>query len=169
MARRVDIFQRSKALTKSFELNIDKWNTIDAEILEFVSSGWQSVKYLDDEGTGLNTGISTVPNDCGGVYLFLLKPDLVPSLHRYIMYIGRARRKENYGLRQRCRTYINDERPLVADMMEQWGKDLYLYFLPINKEDDFIDRVERELLRVIIPPCNSDIPDHYTMPSTSMF
>lgn len=169
MARRVDIFQRSKALTLPFELNIDKWATMNEEIFNFVSSGWQSIKYLNDEGTGLNTEISTVPDDCGGVYLFLLKPDLIPSLHRYIMYIGRARRKDSYSLRERCRTYINDERPLVADMMEQWGKKLYLYFLPINESDDFIDKVERELIRVIIPPCNTNIPDHYTMPSTPLF
>ena len=54
-------------------------------------------------------------------------------------------------------------------MMSCWGKELYLFYLPIHDTDDFIERVERELIRVIIPPCNSDIPDHYTLPEEDMF
>lgn len=169
MAQSVDIFQKSKLLTLAFELNIDKWDTMSETVKAAVSSGWQSIKYLNEEGTGVNSEIAQIPNDCGGIYIFLLKPDKIPQLHRYIMYIGRARRASNFSLRQRCARYINDSRPKVADMMSCWGKELYLFYLPINDSDDFIDQVERELIRVIIPPCNSDIPDHYTLPDEKMF
>lgn len=54
-------------------------------------------------------------------------------------------------------------------MISRWGRGLYLYYLPINGTDDFIDKVERELLRVIIPPMNSQIPDHYTLPEQNLF
>ena len=80
-----------------------------------------------------------------------------------------ARRASNFSLRQRCAQYINDSRPKVADMMSCWGKELYLFYLPIKDSDDFIDQVERELIRVIIPPCNSNIPDHYILPEEKMF
>lgn len=54
-------------------------------------------------------------------------------------------------------------------MMSCWGKELYLFYLPIKDSDDFIDQVERELIRVIIPPCNSNIPDHYILPEEKCF
>jgi hypothetical protein len=54
-------------------------------------------------------------------------------------------------------------------MINRWGKELYLYYLPINKNDEFIDKVERELLRIIIPPCNTQIPDHYVLPDEDLF
>lgn len=169
MAQSVDIFRRSKLLTIPFELNIDKWDTLSETVRTAVSSGWQCIKYLNEDGTGVNPEISQVPNDCGGIYVFLLNPNKIPQLHRYIMYIGRARRASSFSLRQRCAQYINDTRPKVADMMSCWGKELYLYYLPINDTDAFITQVERELIRVIIPPCNSDIPDHYTLPEKDMF
>lgn len=108
MAQSVDIFQKSKLLTLAFELNIDKWDTMSETVKAAVSSGWQSIKYLNEEGTGVNSEIAQIPNDCGGIYIFLLKPDKIPQLHRYIMYIGRARRASNFSLRQRCARYIND-------------------------------------------------------------
>ena len=64
---------------------------------------------------------------------------------------------------------ISDTRPKVRRMIKRWGKELYLFYLPINDTDDFIDQVERELLRVVIPPCNSNIPDHYTLPGQNLF
>lgn len=156
-------------ISTKFGLNIDKWDTMKETVKAAISSGWQSIKYLNEEGTGVNPEIKQIPNDCGGIYVFLLKPDKIPQLHRYIMYIGRARRASNFSLRQRCAQYINDSRPKVADMMSCWGKELYLFYLPIKDSDDFIDQVERELIRVIIPPCNSNIPDHYILPEEKMF
>ena len=44
-------------------------------------------------------------------------------------------------------------------MREIWGKDLFIKYLPLN-DDTIIEKVERELLRVIIPPCNTQIPDY---------
>lgn len=169
MTPSVDIFQRSKLLTLEFELNIDKWATMDEVVKNVVASGWRSMKYLNDEGTAVNSEIAQIPNDCGGIYIFLLNPDKISQLHRYIMYIGRARRASKFSLRQRCARYINDTRPKVANMMSCWGKELYLYYLPIADNDDFIDQVERELIRVIIPPCNSEIPDHYTLSAEKLF
>ena len=169
MAQIVDIFERSLLFQQTFELDVDKWATMDDEIKTVVSSGWRSIKYLNDDCTAINDDIRNVPDDCGGIYVFLLKPDKIPNMHRYIMYIGRARRGANYSLRKRCQTYISDTRPKVARMIERWGKQLYLFFLPIYGTDEFIEKVERELIRVIIPPCNTQIPDHYVLPEEDLF
>ena len=55
-------------------------------------------------------------------------------------------------------------------MREMWGKDLYFYYLPI-RDDRIVEKVENELIRVIIPPCNSQIPDQYVqiMPDQDAF
>lgn len=169
MLQEVDIFERPLLFKLEFELDIEKWATINDEIKSFVSSGWSCIKYLNNEGTAINNDIRNLPNDCGGIYMFLLKPDKIPNMHRYIMYIGRAHRATNFSLRKRCVEYISDTRPKVARMMHRWGKELYLFYLPIDKTDDFIDKVERELLRVIIPPCNTQIPDYYVMPDEDLF
>lgn len=169
MEQSVDIFERPILYKLEFDLDIEKWASIDDEIKTLVSSGWNSIKYLNDDGTAINDDIRSVPDDCGGIYLFLVKPDKIPQMHRYIMYIGRAHRATNFSLRKRCVKYISDTRPKVARMMHRWGKDLYLFYLPINNTDDYIDKVESELLRVIIPPCNTRIPGYYVMPDEDMF
>lgn len=170
MSNLVDMCKRERELTIPIQLNIDKWSTIDSEVKDAISEGWLNIKFLNEEGSGINEKITEVPDDVGGIYVFLLKPDLIPDIHRYVMYIGRARRKSDFSLRKRCKEYINDTRPLVAYMREIWGRDLYFYYLPLG-DDKLIEKVERELLRVIFPPCNAQIPDRYVtvMPNESAF
>ena len=140
----VDIFCRNKVLTLSFELNIDQWESMDEEVKDIVSGEWENIKFLNDEGNALNEAVATVPDDVGGIYIFVLRPDLIPGLHLYIMYI--------------------------AMMREIWGKELYFYYLPI-KDDLLIEKVERELNRVIKAPCNTQYPDEYirVLPSQKAF
>ena len=68
-----------------------------------------------------------------------------------------------------CRTYFKDSRPAVANMIEQWGKELFLFYLPVEDTDEFIEKIEQELIRVIIPPCNTQIPYHYTEKTNPLF
>ncbi len=166
----VDIFCRNKVLTLSFELNIDQWESMDEEVKDIVSGEWENIKFLNDEGNALNEAVATVPDDVGGIYIFVLRPDLIPGLHLYIMYIGRARRGKGFSLRKRCKSYMRDTRPKVAMMRELWGKALYFYYLPI-KDDLLIEKVERELNRVIKAPCNTQYPDEYirVLPSQKAF
>ena len=125
MADIVDIVLRKKVLTLPFELNIDKWDTMDEEVKSIVSGEWKSVKFMNAEGSALNEAISTVPDNVGGIYIFVLRPELIPNLHLYIMYIGRAKRGKDFSLRKRSRSYMRDTRPLVATMIGLWGKLLY--------------------------------------------
>lgn len=86
------------------------------------------------------------------------------------MYIGRVRKKQGFSLQRRCKEYLTDNRVKIAYMREMWGEELYFYYFPLE-DDALIERVERELIRVIIPPCNTQIPDQYIsyLPSTSAF
>ena len=65
---------------------------------------------------------------------------------------------------------MKDTRPKVAAMRELWGKALYFYYLPID-DDLLIEKVERELNRVIKAPCNTQYPDEYVtvLPSQKAF
>lgn len=166
----VDMCRREKELTLDFQLNIDKWETCDPNVKQIVSGPWKNIKFLNMDGTGINEDIDKVPNDKGGVYLFVLKPNIIPNIHIYLMYIGRARKQRNFSLQKRCRSYLWDNRVNIAYMREMWGKELYFYYLELD-DDDIIKKVERELIRVIIPPCNSAIPDQYVsyMPETAAF
>lgn len=165
----VDMCKREKELTLNIVLNIDKWKTIDPEIKTIVSEHWDYIKFLNEDGT-INDEIDKVPNDKGGIYIFLLKPEIIPEMHMYIMYIGRVRKKKGFNLRKRCKSYVTDDRVKIAYMREMWGDELYFYYMPLD-DDALIERVERELIRVIIPPCNSQIADQYIsyMPGTSAF
>ena len=65
---------------------------------------------------------------------------------------------------------MSDNRVKIAYMRELWGEELYFYYYPLD-DDELIERVERELIRVIVPPCNSQIPDQYInyLPATNAF
>ena len=128
------IRNREKILTKEFILHVDKWDSMDEDIKRIVSRKWSNIKYLNDDGE-LSSEISKLPDDKGGIYIFLLSPDLINGLHRYIMYVGRARRQADFSLQKRCRHYIRDTRPLIAEMVGNWGKYLYLYYLPLVVEE----------------------------------
>lgn len=154
----IDVCTWHKIFQWEFELNIAKWNTLDNEIRKILLNKWEVVKFLNDDGTELNSEMDTIPNDRGGIYIFLAKPEIVPVAHQYIMYIGRARKQKEFNLRKRCKTYFKDTRPEIARLREILGESLYIMYLPLD-DDQVIEEVERELLRVIIPPCNSKIPD----------
>ncbi len=155
----VDMCIRHKIYKLEFELDLEKWNDIDPKIEAVVQGNWESVKFLNDQGDALNQDMDNIPDNQGGIYMFLLKPNIIPNKHIYILYIGRARRKMEYSLRKRCKTYLTDSRQMIAYMREVWGRDLYIDYLPLN-DDELIEQVERELLRVIIPPCNTQIPEY---------
>ena len=41
-------------------------------------------------------------------------------------------------------------------MREMWGKKLYIRYLPLS-DNNTIEKLEEELIRVIIPPFNEEI------------
>lgn len=166
----LDMCERHKLLKWEFELDPDKWDSLDPSVRSvIVGGGWKSIKYFQDDGRTLSTSINELPDDSGGIYVFFVRPELIPDIHLYVMYIGRARRKNNtYSLQKRCRDYATDTRPKISTMRKYYGKFLYLAYLPLA-DDTLITKVEKELIRVVIPPCNADIYDYNVLPAVSAF
>jgi hypothetical protein len=139
-----------------FMLNPTLWESFDSSILRIISipQNWSEVKLLSSDGEK-NPQLSTLPNDKGGIYLFLVKSNILPESCLYLMYVGRA----HASLRERCSRYPTEKRrPKIKRMIEQWGPYLYIRYLPLE-DIETIDSAERELINKILPPCNDEIPD----------
>lgn len=164
MGKEIDIIGNSIAESKiHFVLNTALWESFDASIKSTLHSisAWSEVKFLDENGN-LNNSIMSLPNNAGGIYLFVAKPNLIPDSHYYLLYVGRAHSTATQNLRKRCREYIKElnenKRPKIHRMLSGWGEYLYIRYLPLNDNNE-IDRIEAELINKILPPFNDQIPD----------
>ena len=144
-----------------FMLNTSLWDSFDSAVLKIISppQSWIEVKFLSPDGTR-NPQLSTIPDDKGGIYLFLAKPNILPESCLYLLYVGRAHISSEQNLRKRCSRYVTGERnrPKIKRMIEQWGQYLYIRYLPLD-ENATIDAIEDELINKILPPCNDTIPN----------
>ncbi len=73
----------------TFVLNPDEiWTTFNSKFKEITEKGdWHEVKFLNDDASDLNNDIKNVPNNCGGIYIFILKGNIIPNSHIYIFCI----------------------------------------------------------------------------------
>ena len=118
----VDMCSEIQTHNLTFVLNPDgAWTTFNEKYKEITEKGdWCEVKFLNDDESALNDDIKKIPIDCGGIYIFILKGDIIPQSHVYIMYIGRAQNTQNQNLRKRVSHYINDNRPKIIKMIKTW-------------------------------------------------
>ena len=147
------------------------WETFPAHIQRLISEGhWIEYKYFIENTSELNPEINRIPNDCGGIYSFIIKPDIIHERHLYIAYIGRARCTDHQNLRKRVKEYCSDNRLKIQILREYWGPFLYVRFLTLRGENnDTIDEVEKELNKAILPPFNDQYPDVYNQPMRAAF
>jgi hypothetical protein len=108
------------------------------------------------------TNTSTIPDDCSGVYSFIVKPGIAnhPGCS-YLLYIGKV---EKQNFRARYRQYlrekaegINSRRPHITDMLLKWDGFLSFCYAPVASETS-IENIENELLAAYLPPANKDFP-----------
>lgn len=154
----IDVIENSLKDSKyHFIINPILWEAIAPDVRETINVDWQEIKFYKDDKKP-NEMINVLPNDKGGIYVFVVKPNIIPDTHLYVMYIGRARHTASQNLRKRCKEYYNESRPKVKRLLRHWWKYLYIRYLPLE-DNDLIDRIEKELINAIIPPCNDRIPD----------
>lgn len=159
---RVDLTDAVRIRKITFVLNpTDEWNRFPEELKDIVNRPWKEIKYFI--GDVLNPEINSVPNNCGGIYLFCIKPNVIPDVHQYLAYIGRAQNTPYQNLRKRVREYAKEEeRPNIYDLKRHWGSYLYLRYLPMpNEDNECISRLEEELIKTVLPPFNDRYPKVY--------
>jgi hypothetical protein len=134
------------------------------KLFHYVCQGWSDIKYLNDSCDGFNEQIDTIPSDKGGIYVFYIKGSILSDIHNYIVYIGRAQHTKNQNLKKRCKEYwqkfFNKTEPRIKidKMMNLYGEQLYIKFLPLDLDNEIIKELEKELVKAIRPPFNDDIP-----------
>lgn len=122
-----------------------------------IEENWsEEIKYLD-KGK-LSKQIKSLPTDVGGIYMFYLKGHNLPFAEHYILYIGRAQYTQTENINRRARHYIHDDRELIKLMFDLWNDQLYYRYYP-DTDNNAINRNEVCLIRAIVPPFNTTIPN----------
>lgn len=139
------------------------WDRFDFKNCDISFSNWSSIKYLNGTVDDFDPLINTIPNDCGGLYLFYIKCGVINEMTVFPFYIGRAQFTDGQNLRKRVKEYYqkyfrNNERPKITRMFKYWSADLYLAYLPINNNIEIID-LEKQLINYLLLPMNDEIPD----------
>lgn len=104
-----------------------------------------------------------IPNDCGGIYVYVIVSPIIPNGGNYLMYIGKATKTESENLRARVRTYKKQfgekyNRPKLHNMFTKWGEYVYVYYLPMKSSAADIKEIEDRLIAAYgRPPCNKEI------------
>ena len=78
------------------------WESFNRATFAFVNDDtqWNDIKYMNSDGT-LSNAVSLVDNTKGGIYVFYINPDIIPGIHKGIMYIGRAQVTVQQNIRKK--------------------------------------------------------------------
>ena len=147
----------------------EKWDNL----IDLKFSNWNVIKYLDNDGSGLNTAIEEVPNDKGGLYMFFANCQTISGITEFPFYIGRAQLTKGQNLRKRVREYFTKyaregERPKITTMFKYWSNELFLAYIEIEENEVIID-LEKKLINSLLLPMNDEIPDLETKQAKKAF
>ena len=143
----------------------NKWNEFPDNLKPLICENkWsQYIKYLDNTGK-ISDEIKHLPNNQGGIYLFYIQGQPIPSFEMFLVYIGRALyTNKGENINKRVRHYYtesknNRSRPKIKRLFKYWKDFLYIKYLP-SDDNEFIKAGESSLIRAILPPFNDEIPD----------
>ena len=91
----VDVVNWEDSFRKSivrFTLNPNLWNDLSPDVKEIVEKDWYEVKFYTP-GKKPNPQLTSIPSHIGGIYTFIVKPNIIPNSHLYLMYIVRAKKR----------------------------------------------------------------------------
>ena len=157
------IGEQIKLHTFGFRLYPKLWIDFDIEEELMQALDWKETKFLNDEGTDFSDDIKNLPTNFGGIYIFIIKSNVLKEVSEYLAYIGRAQLTENHNLRVRCKRYLTQyinekERPKITTLMNYFKDHLYLKYTKVDN-NDLIVRLEAELINSLLPPFNDEIPN----------
>jgi len=165
--------EQIKLHTVDFKLYPKLWKdfSIEDEILEALE--WRETKFLNDEGTDFSDEVKNLPNDSGGIYIFIIKSNVLKGISEYLAYIGRAQFTENHNLRIRCKRYLSQylnekERPKITTLMNYYKNHIFLRYTKVS-DNDLIVRLEAELINSLLPPFNDEVPNKIVRQAINAF
>ena len=134
----------------TFILSPELWKKFDLEGINVDYSKWERVKMMN-ANKELSDETNRIPNDCGGIYVYVIVSPIIPNGGNYLMYIGKATKTENENLRARVRTYKKQigekfNRSKLHTMFTKWGEYVYVYYLPMKSSADYIKEIEDTLI-----------------------
>lgn len=158
-----ELGEKIKTHTFDFKLYPDLWFEFKIDQAVMNDLEWNEIKFLNNSGNDYSNDVKNMPNDMGGIYIFMIKSNVLPGVSEYLAYIGRAQLTENHSLRVRCKKYFREylkdkERPKVTTMIHYFKNHLYLRYAEVNDNATIVD-LEAELINAILPPFNDLIPE----------
>lgn len=153
--------QEVKDNTFKFSLVPNRWDEYQ-NFLSITEKDWDECKYFDETGK-ISEEVRNIPNDKGGIYLYIVKPPVPIKYMPMIMYVGRAHNNgKSQNLRKRVSNYAREAndwyrgRKSVRFLFSKYAKYLHVMYIALEKNAD-IDRLEKELITAIVPACNKDL------------
>lgn len=133
----------------TFILSPELWEKFNLEGINVDYSKWARVKMMDADKE-LSDETNRIPNDCGGIYVYVIVSPIIPNGGNYLMYIGKATKTESENLRARVRTYKKQfgekyNRSKLHTMFTKWGEYVYVYYLPMKSSAADIKEIEDSL------------------------
>ena len=138
------------------------WKEFDHSLIDLSVIQWKEIKFLNEDGDDLNPLVKSITEEKGGIYLFMIKSNVLVGISEYLVYIGRAQKTDTHNLRVRLRKYYYEYfgkygRPKVTRMINKWGPYLYLKYFELE-DNDLVVMLEAELINSVLPPFNDEIP-----------
>lgn len=155
--------EQIKLHTFEFKLCPQLWSEFNVEDNIINALEWNETKFLNDDGNDFSDEVKNLPNDSGGIYIFIIRCHVLKEISEYLAYIGRAQFTESHNLRVRCKRYLTQylnekERPKITTLINYYKDHLFLRYTKVP-DNDLIVRLEAELINSILPPFNDEIPD----------
>jgi hypothetical protein len=153
----------SKIYECTYYLDPNRWRAIPDSIRDIIhKQKWSElIKYLDSDGN-LSEELNELPENEGGIYMFFIQGHTLPEFELYPAYIGRALNTDNQNIQKRIKCYLHEsqmnKRPKIVQLFESWKDYLYIRYFHTS-DNDLIEMEEKVLIRSILPPFNSEIPD----------
>jgi hypothetical protein len=153
-----DLGEELKLRKVGFFMHPDLWDKHKPVHLKAIRSNWTKIKYLNDAGDDFHNDVDNIPDNLGGIYLFVIRCPVMDEITEFLVYVGRAQKTDKQNLKKRCKEYFqkysnSKERPKITRMFKYWKNHLYLYYQTFSTNQEIID-VEDQLIDCLIPPFN---------------
>lgn len=153
--------QEVKDNTFQFSMIPSRWDEYE-NFLDIMQDDWAEYKYFDESGE-VSVEVKRLPNDKGGIYLYVVKPPIPINYTPVIMYIGRAHNNgKSQNLRKRVNNYAREAQDLyrgrksIRSLFAKYAEYLHVMYIALENNED-IDRLEKEMISAIVPACNREL------------